>query len=33
MGATPGFPTVPEMPATQPDEFYADQHVIGHIRL
>ena len=29
----PGFPTMPEMPATRPDEFYADQHVIGHIRL
>ena len=28
-----GFPTMPEMPATRPDEFYADQHVIGHIRL
>ena len=28
-----GFPTMPEMPATRPDEFYADQHVICHIRL
>ena len=28
-----GFPTVPEMPACRPDEFYANQHVIGHIRL
>ena len=28
-----GFPTVPEMPACRPDEFDADQHVIGHIRL
>ena len=22
-----GFPTVPEMPACRPDEFYADQHL------
>ena len=22
---------MPEMPACRPDEFYADQHVIGHI--
>ena len=28
-----GFPTMPEMPAIRPDEFYADQHVIGPIRL
>ena len=28
-----GFSTVPEMPACRPDEFYADQHVTGHIRL
>ena len=28
-----GFPTMPEMPAIRPDEFYADLHVIGHIRL
>ena len=32
-GLRAGFPTVPEMPACRPDEFYADQHVIGHIRL
>ena len=29
----PGFPTMPEMPAIRPDEFYADQHVKGPIRL
>ena len=28
-----GFPTMPEMPAIRPDEFYADQHVKGPIRL
>ena len=28
-----GFPTVPEMPACRPDEFDADQHVIGRLQL